>query len=189
MKKIKKIIPGLCLLVLTSCGNKNQISNIRQDSFHDMLSEGIFKAILRPYNFTAAGWIPNGMADIKINGNQIEVKSWLDDSSNVVHMQNIHVGTQCPSMEHDINQDGLVDMNESMNVAGKILMALDDDLNSQASTNRVYPKGNYSYFQTASQTNMRNLEGKVIIVTGTASNPALPIACGVIERIPDIANN
>ena len=187
MKKIKKIIPGLCLLVLTSCGDKNQISNMRKNSFHDMLSEGIFKAILRPYNFTAAGWIPNGMADIKINENQIEVKSWLDDSSNVVHMQNIHVGTQCPSLENDINRDGFVDMNESMKVAGKILMALDDDLNSQVMS--VYPKGNYSYFQTASLSKMVSVEGKVIIVTGTAGNPALPIACGVIERMPDIANN
>jgi hypothetical protein len=112
----------------------------------------------------------------------------MDDSSNVVHMQNIHVGTQCPSMDQDINHDGFVDMNESIKVAGKILMALDDDLNSQE-IGSVYPKGNYSYFQTAPLTNMRNFEGKVIIVTGTASNPALPIACGVIERMPDIANN
>ena len=184
---MKKIIPGLCLLVLTSCGGKNN-DDAANDIPQEMRSEGIFKAILRPYNFTAAGWIPNGMADIKINENQIEIKSWMDDSSNVVHMQNIHVGTQCPSMDQDINHDGFVDMNESIKVAGKILMALDDDLNSQE-IGSVYPKGNYSYFQTASMTNMRNLEGKVIIVTGTASNPALPIACGVIERMPDIANN
>ena len=185
---MKKIIPGLCLLVLTSCGGKNNDDAAANDIPQEMLSEGIFKAILRPYNFTAAGWIPNGMVDIKINENQIEIKSWMDDSSNVVHMQNIHIGTQCPSMDQDINQDGFVDMNESIKVAGKILMALDDDLNSQE-IGSVYPKGNYSYFQTASLTNMRNLEGKVIIVTGTASNPALPIACGVIERMPDIANN
>ena len=185
---MKKIIPGLCLFILTSCGGKEKYGAVANDIPQEMRSEGIFKAILRPYNFTAAGWIPNGMADIKINENQIEIKSWMDDSSNVVHMQNIHVGTQCPSMDQDINHDGFVDMNESIKVAGKILMALDDDLNSQE-IGSVYPKGNYSYFQTASMTNMRNLEGKVIIVTGTASNPALPIACGVIERMPDIANN
>jgi hypothetical protein len=101
MKKIKKIMPGLCLLVLTSCGGKGSDSSAAKDGPQEMLSEGIFKAILRPYNFTAAGWIPNGMADIKVIGEQIEVRSWLDDSSNVVHMQNIHVGTQCPSMEQD----------------------------------------------------------------------------------------
>ena len=184
---MKKIIPGLCLLVLTSCGGKNNDDTAAMDSPQEMLSEGIFKAILRPYNFTAAGWIPNGMADLKITGDQIEVRSWLDDSSNVVHLQNIHVGTQCPSMEQDINKDGFVDMNESMKVAGKILMALDDDLNSQVMS--VYPKGNYSYFQTASLSKMVSVVGKVIIVTGTAGNPALPIACGVIERMPDIANN
>jgi hypothetical protein len=185
---MNKIISGLCLLVLTSCGEKNNDDAATKDRPQEMLLEGVFKAVLRPYNFTASGWIPNGMADIKINENQIEVKSWLDDSSNVVHMQNIHVGTQCPSMEQDINRDGFVDMNESMKVAGKILMALDDDLNSQE-MGSVYPKGNYSYYQTASLSKMVSVEGKVIIVTGTANNQGLPIACGVIERMPDIANN
>jgi hypothetical protein len=190
MKKINRFISGLCLLALASCGGKDESSKSTQEKQHEVQTEGVFKAILRPYNFTAAGWIPNGMADIKVVGDEIEIKSWMDDSANVVHMQNIHVGSKCPSMAQDANKDGFVDFNESMNFSGKILMALDSDLNSQGTDGSIYPKGNYAYFQTGSLSAIRSaftqtVEGRVIIVTGTANDPSMPIACGIIERMPE----
>lgn len=213
MRSNKTIIPALCLLAITACGNsKHGDSGTRREGLQEMQSEGTFKAILRPYNFTVAGWIPNGMADIKIVGDHVEIKSWLDDSSNVVHMQNIHFGTQCPTAANDANQDGFVDFNETVKVSGKILVPLDEDLSAHSFGGNVYPKGNFSYFQTASLSAMvnsfsrgLNLEGKVIIVTGAAANRALPttvsavdgqtrefsmpIACGVIEKMPEVTNN
>lgn len=246
MKPIHKIIPALCLIALTSCGgNGGGGGDVNTDvgttaptpptpptpdSTPELppqmqVTEGTYKAILRPYNFNVAGWIPNGMTDIKIVADQIEVNSWLDDSANVVHMQNIHLGTECPKIGHDTNQDGFIDFNESIQIANKVLIPLDSDLNSQSGGLNIYPKGNFSYFQTASLKNMMsdlvavdpdpsdlnakldpneslNLEGKVIIVTGAAANRGLPetvsavsnqtrelsipIACGVIERIPEI---
>jgi hypothetical protein len=247
MRPINKIIPALCLLALTSCGGSgNGGSGGGSGANTDIgtnpptvptpdptpevpqemqVTEGTYKAILRPYNFNVAGWIPNGMTDIKIVANQIEVNSWLDDSANVIHMQNIHLGRQCPNAGHDLNQDGFVDFDESIQIANKILIPLDSDLNTQLAGLNIYPKGNFSYFQSASLETMMsdlvaadqdpsdlnaklgpneslNLEGKVIIVTGTAANRGLPetvsaisnqtrelsipIACGVIERIPEI---
>jgi hypothetical protein len=197
MKIKNKMIPALCLLSLASCGGSNESSNgpsIQQRE--EQLSEGSYKAILRPYNFTVAGWIPNGMADIRIQDDEIEVKSWLDDSANVVHMQNIHLGTECPTMAHDANNDGFVDFNETTKVAKKILIPLDADLNSQVSGNSIYPKGNFTYFQKASLSELMddlrlkdenpndyqvklaaneplNLAGRVIIITGSA-NKNLP---------------
>lgn len=234
MKKINHIVPVLCVLAFTSCGGSGGGGGGSTAAGNDhppqqmQVTEGTYKAILRPYNFTVAGWIPNGMADIKIVGDQVEIKSWLDDSSSVVHMQNIHLGTQCPTSANDLNSDGFVDFNETVAVTNKILVPLDSDLNSQSGGANVYPKGNFAYVQTASLENMMtdlkqqdldrndftakldasqglNLEGKVIIVTGTAANRALPatvstvnnqtrelsipIACGIIERMPEVANN
>jgi len=207
MKTKNKLIPALCLLSLASCGGSGNSGGpggeMRQET---QLTEGSYKAILRPYNFTVAGWIPNGMTDIKIQGDEIEVKSWLDDSANVVHMQNIHLGTTCPEMIHDGNKDGFVDFNETVKVANKILIPLDADLNSQASGNTIYPKGNFTYFQKASLSQLMsdlkeqdvdsgdyqvklanndhlNLAGKVIIITGAAANRALPSSVSTLNGL------
>jgi hypothetical protein len=218
MKHSKKILPLLCVLTLASCGgsggggsgSKNGTDE-RQREEEVQNIEGTYKAILRPYNFTVSGWVPSGMGDIKVTGDEIEIKSWLDDSQNVTHMQNIHMGTVCPGAEHDINKDGFVDFNESTRVSGQVLLPLDSDLTSQDVSN-VFPKGNFTYFQKASvsgivaslQKNL-NLEGKVIIVMGGAANRNLPgtvstvngmtkelsvpIACGVIQRHNTVTNN
>lgn len=218
MKHSKKILPLLCVLTLASCGgsggggsSKGGGSDERQREEEVVNIEGTYKAILRPYNFTVSGWVPSGMSDIKVTGDDIEIKSWLDDSQNVTHMQNIHVGTVCPGEEHDANKDGFVDFNESVRVSGNVLLPLDSDLTSQDVSN-VFPKGNFTYFQKASVSGIKaslnknlNLEGKVIIVMGGAANrnlPAtvstvngmtkelsVPIACGVIQRHTPVVNN
>ena len=204
---MKKIISVLCLLALTSCGAKKESTAIvRQEELET--TQGSFKAILRPYNFNLAGWIPSGMADIKIEGDQIEIKSWLDDSANVMHRQNIHLGSRCPTIDDDINHDGFVDLNESKKVAKEIFLPLNQDLDSLSLDENNYPIGNFNYHETASIRSLSQklkqnlkLSGKVIIVTGVASNRALPItvsqennqtressipiACGVIERMPN----
>lgn len=219
MKHSKKILPLLCMLSLASCGGGGGGSSSSgsgpgnppppQEEVENL--EGSYKAILRPYNFTVSGWIPNGVSDIKVVGNQLEIKSWLDDSSNVTHMQNIHLGTKCPDAEHDANRDGFVDFNESMRVSGNVLLPLDSDLSSQDASG-VFPKGNFTYYQKASVASIVatinrgfNLEGKVIIVMGAAADRNLPvtvstvngqtkelsvpIACGVIQRMGEIAIN
>ena len=204
---MKKIISGLCLLALTSCGAKKESTPIEHQEELET-TQGSFKAILRPYNFNLAGWIPSGMADIKIEGDEIEIKSWLDDSANVMHRQNIHLGSRCPGVDDDINHDGFVDWNESTKVAKEIFLPLDQDLDSLSLDETNYPIGNFNYHETASIRSLSQklkqnlkLSGKVIIVTGVASNRALPItvsqennqtressipiACGVIERMPN----
>ena len=206
---MKKIISALCLCLLTSCGAKKESTNlVRIPTLELETTQGSFKAILRPYNFNLAGWIPSGMADIKIEGDQIEIKSWLDDSANVMHRQNIHLGSRCPGVDDDINHDGFVDLNESKKVAKEIFLPLDQDLDSLSLDDNNYPIGNFSYHETASIRSLSqklnqnlNLPGKVIIVMGVASNRGLPttvsqennqtressipIACGVIERMPN----
>ncbi len=204
---MKKIISGLCLCLLSSCGAKKESTPVSQMQESET-TQGSFKAILRPYNFNLAGWIPSGMADIKIVGDEIEIKSWLDDSANVMHRQNIHLGSRCPSVDDDTNHDGFVDLNESKKVAKEIFLPLDQDLDSLSLEDNNYPIGNFTYHETASISSLSqklkqnlNLSGKVIIVTGVASNRGLPItvsqennqtressipiACGVIERMPN----
>ena len=195
MKNSNKVLSVLCLLTLASCGgDKGGGSSapsgpVKEEQIQE--TEGTYKAIMRPYNFNLAGWIPNGITDINIVSNEMEVKSWLDDSADVTHMQNIHIGTTCPGPEHDSNKDGYVDLYESMAVAGKILIPLDSEISAQDGSTE-FPKGNFSYFETVNipammddlqsadtntgdsmvklaPTQGLNLAGKVIIIMGSAN--------------------
>lgn len=205
------VLATLSTMTLVSCGGSGGGSKSSQNKPQQEMqsSEGNYKAILRPYNFQVSGWIPNGMTDIKIAGNTIEIRSWLDDSAAVTHMQNIHLGTVCPEARHDANKDGYVDFDESTKVSGQPLLALDSDI-ERSDEMSLFPKGNFTYFQKASlekisqelETNF-NIEGKVIIVMGSSNKtlPAtissvngqsrelsVPIACGVIQRMDQTAN-
>lgn len=206
MKQTSKILSVLSLAALVSCGgsgggSNNATNNTRQEM---QASEGTYKAILRPYNFTVSGWIPNGVTDIKVEGDSVEIKSWLDDSANVTHMQNIHYGSECPGPQHDVNGDGYVDFKESQAVSGGIMMALDSNIEDNREIS-VFPKGNFTYFQKADLKDIANalgqnlaIENKVIIVMGSINKalPAsistvngqsrelsVPIACGIIQAI------
>ena len=201
--KYNKALPVLCLLTLASCGgngggNKNAAPGLnhplkpengpRQEM---QATEGVYKAILRPFNYHVSGWVPYGMADIRIDGDEVDFKSWLDDSADIKHMQNIHVGTRCPGPEDDTNKDGYVDFNEAVAASGKVIMPLDGDLNSQGAGSNQFPVGDFDYAEKASLSAMMqdlqlddfnsndtmvklggdeglNLAGKVIIILGSS---------------------
>lgn len=210
MKYSKNIISALCLLALASCGGKNGGSgssggsrNEDEPRLEEQVAEGNYKAILRPTSFTLSGWIPSAVADIKIVGDEVEVKAWMDDAANVVHMMSIHAGTKCPELTHDANKDGFVDYNEMLKISKKVLIPLDGNLNSQNDGANAYPRGNFTYFQKASLGSIMNdltqsdldardhvvklhagenlnLAGRVIIVSGVAANRVLPASVSTI---------
>ena len=224
MKHSMKVISLLCVLNLASCGDDGGGSSSSVSRQERQQDEGNYRAIIRPLNYSISGWIPNGKMDIRIIEDSFEVKGWMDDSSNVTHLQNVHFGTKCPTAESDSNQDGFVDFNEALKVTRQILIPLDGNLATQLDGERGYPKGNYAYSQKTSLSALMNdlmardgndldsigklkddeglnLEGRVILIHGAADNRALPasvstapglshqasmpIACGVIERMPN----
>ena len=67
----------------------------------------------------------------------------------VIHAQNVRVGTRCPTLQDDLNQDGIIDASEGEAVYGPLLFPLDGDLSSQSSHDGVFPVGdtfgNYIY--------------------------------------------
>ena len=200
MHHSKRHLPFFYLLALASCGENHSqnVKQLNQNQYRaEVMKDGTYRAILRPYNNSLSGWIPNGKTEIKISQNQIEINSWIEDSANVMHIQNIHAGSECPSMEHDRNQDGFIDFYESQASVKKILIPLDSDLSSQLGGSHNYPRGNFNYYQTASLSDMTDdlkmpdqdasdemiklsptqdfsVEGKVIIVMGVSSNTMLP---------------
>lgn len=73
--------------------------------------------------------------------------------ANLIHAQNVRYGRRCPTIDDDLNQDGIIDAYEGELVYGKILIPLDGDLSSQSSHDGEFPVGdsfgNYIYARVA----------------------------------------
>lgn len=167
-----------------------------------------------------------GSSTIYITADQIKAFVRLfAGSPETWHMQNVFIGDRCPDIQDDLNLDGFIDIQEAYKVVGDIIIPLDGDISSQKSDLYVFPvaneSGSYSYEKAAKfkhfiadlkKTDKNeddniikldpyeelNLEGKVIIIQGVASDvvvPAsvasygsrkisqtLPVACGVFKR-------
>ena len=218
-KRFNPIYLFSALIFLVACGKDGDSdqNNSEFPSVEEQVSEGSYRAILRPMNNSLSGFIPSGVAEIKIVGDSVQVKTLLDDDAGVAHMQNIHISTRCPGQEHDLNQDGIVDIVESYKVTGSVLVPLDADLSSDEQGRGIYPVGrNFTYQETVPlkmlEDDVRkrtgenlNLAGRVVLIHGTANdtqisdsvqslnemskNASVPIACGVIYREVDTETN
>lgn len=141
------------------------------------------------------------------------------------HMQHVFIGDRCPDIRDDLNLDGFIDIQEAYKVVGNIIIPLDGDISSQKSELYTFPvaneSGSYSYDKEAKFKHFikdlkkadknendniikldpyeeLNLEGKVVIIQGVASDvvipetvasygsrktfQTLPVACGVFKK-------
>lgn len=117
----------------------------------------------------------------------------------LIHAQSVRVGRQCPTMDNDLNQDGIIDAYEGEVVYGKIFIPLDGDLTTQSSHDGEFPKGdiygNYIYARVTKfssfMKDLRNtvdhegyvklnpmepleIEGRVVVVHGVDEASGLP---------------
>lgn len=214
---MKNTIPLILLSasLLISCGkdDKSSSSHIgvtRTPALEEQAAEGSYRAILRPFNNHLSGFLPTGVAEIKITGDSVQVKTLLDDDARVVHMQSIHQGTTCPTILNDTNNDGLIDVVEAQAASGKVFIPLDGNLNSEEEGAGLYPfGGDFTYIENASLSKFEsdarartgqglNLSGRVVLIHGVngatkmpdsvatkgtmTRQASVPIACGILIR-------
>lgn len=162
--------------------------------------EGRYDAILRPLNTQLNGFIPSGRAKFNVSGETMEVTSYLEDDSRVQHIQNVHVGTRCPTQSDDENGDGLIDIVEMKKVTGDVLIPLDADLSSIAAGADSWPMGKgHTYVKSAKTTDMLNdlyassrlttdssinLAGRVVMVHGTVDLSRVPQSVQTLNGLP-----
>lgn len=206
----------LTLVFLASCGKSDggngggklrSLNNIEAK----LIDEGSYRALLRPFNNHLNGFLPSGIAEIEVRGDQITVKTLLDDDGRVMHMQSVHMGNRCPiTARDDQNGDTYVDIKEMEAITGPVLFPLDGNLNSHEEGAGQYPMGRgFTYIKTASLSKLAgdvksrsgqnlNLEGRVIVIHGVdprtklpdtfatrdglTPQAAAPIVCGIIKR-------
>lgn len=206
----------IILSLLTSCGKSSDPTSNRSEEQIDhsviqQKAEGSYRALLRPFNNHLNGFLPSGIAEIEVRGDQITVKTLLDDDARVVHMQSIHIGHRCPiTARDDKNGDSYVDIKEMEAITGEVLIPLDGNLNSAEEGAGQYPMGRgFTYIKTASLSKLAgdvksrtgqnlNLEGRVVVIHGVdprtklpetfavkdglTAQASAPIACGILKR-------
>lgn len=151
--KTSTIISILSLTVLIACGKNGGGKSIRQmEAETEPLSDGVYHAVLRPFNTQASGYLPTGTATFNIRGDNFSAKTLLDDNALINHRQSVHLGTRCPNNAmDDRNGDGFVDYAEALAVVGGVLIPLDNDLSSQQAGAEIYPqKTGFSYNKSTS---------------------------------------
>ncbi len=206
----------LILILIISCGksknNKEEKkppqtneNNSNSNNYPPENPEGNYISFLRPLNNQVSGRLPTGKVFIKIKSNIIQIKSFLDDDAKSFHIQAIYEGSECPKLQHDINQDGLIDLKELRNSVGKILIPLDSNISHQEDGFNQFPKGpsytyqeigsyedliknlyegnedEFSLFEKLKQNQPIRLHERVVIIHGTDLNAKIPDSFSVIS--------
>lgn len=187
------------LFLIISCGGSDggggSASGPQREEIALEEDQGLYLATLRPLNTHLSGFLPTGQMEIKVGGSAFQVKSVLEDDAPVVHMLNMHTSSECPSMGHDSNGDGLVDVNEMSVATGPVILPFDSDLSFQEKGE--FPRGSFTYVRSISvgalmqdlmapDSNPNDhivklsaaesfgLEGKVVMVHGVNGGTTIP---------------
>ena len=201
--------------LLTSCGDGSSSgkggSENRQAEEADIESQraamdgsniqGRYLAKFTTMNPHVVGTIPGSAQFIREDDRLSAFVRLFAGSPSIAHFQNVHSGTRCPTINDDTNGDGFLDIQETLNVVGPVLIPLDWDIGSQLAANRSWPKafpnGSYEYLKVTSFNRFwddlksedrnpddnisklaadegLNLEGKVVIIQGVDETKTLP---------------
>lgn len=199
MKNVTTLFLGASLLTLAACGNNDSSSSTKKQTNPLVVDEGHYQATLAPLNAHLAGDV-SGSALVKVKGDSMTFEVKVNGApSQIVHAQNIHIASECPTLSADVNNDGVIDAVEAQKSYGPIIIPLDNDLRTQEEKDAKFPtadfSGNYFYRQNVSMMEMMKdltskventnknivklksnlaLAGRQIVIYGVAADAAIP---------------
>lgn len=110
------------------------------------------------------------------------------------HPQHIHAAPSCPTLSHDANGDGFVDMAEGLDVFGLILVTLDAELHTVATDSfpTATATGRISYERRVSLRALLDLladeplalDTRVVVIHGVHPDAGLPETVGTVGGRP-----
>lgn len=110
----------------------------------DTINPQITGKITGAFTFSVEQLVDEVVGDVRL----------INAGPELIHAQNVRLGNRCPTIDDDLNADGIIDAQEGEKVYGKIFFPLDGDLNSQLSHDGEFPMGDhygsYIYARTAS---------------------------------------
>jgi hypothetical protein len=203
MKKI------LSLTLMTTafifgCGKEGSKSNspvMKEAKPLEVEINGTYQALLAPINKEVSGHLNGSLTLVREGDEFIADVRFSGGPVSSLHAQNIHIGSRCPGIEDDLNNDGFIDGTEGALVYDKIIIPLDDDLSNQWRGLGTFPVtdqyGYYFWSRAASFEKMMedlkeedinladefiklennkslNLLGKVVVIKGIPQSASLP---------------
>jgi hypothetical protein len=140
---------------LTSCGKNESGSSSHPNvtiQKQESNPQGVYRVVLSSINPLAE--TATGAGTIKLDEETIEINlKMIKLPKRTKLYQFINTAGECPKMQHDLNKDGYIDLQESMKVAGEILIPLDGELSSQIDGIEEMPASNgqgfYDYREKA----------------------------------------
>lgn len=207
MKNVTTLFLGASLLTLAACGNNDSSSTKKKQQPNLLITEeGHYQATLAPINAHLAGDVA-GSALVKVAGDSMTFEVKVNGSAaQVVHAQNIHIASECPTLSSDANKDGVIDAVEAQRSYGAVIIPLDNDLRTQVEKESKFPTsdftGNYFYRQNVSMNEMLKdltqkdndssdnivklnsnlgLEGRQVVIYGVAADAALPDSVATVN--------
>jgi len=157
-----KTIKLMSFLILLSCQN-HELGKNRKTAIQTSLNpidgsniEGHYQAKFITLNPHINGTIPGSANLYRISNRLFTYVRLFGGGVNAWHMQNIYIGSRCPTSSDDLNRDGFIDIIEAEKVLGKIIIPLDNNIKSQKAGEKRYPyadlSGNYTYERVTSFT-------------------------------------
>lgn len=200
------------VFLLTSCGKGAHRELVNQQKneqiYQQEVDEGKYRAILQPLAPELFG-ASEGILDIEIKGDHfIAAVNMHEVHSGIKHYQTILGHGSCPDLSDDMNGDGVIDINEALARAGKILIPLDSNVGSQLKGMDYGPIANnfgqYVYRRSTALSELLadlrfsdpdltdavvklpfgmnlNLPGRVVFIHGVQGDTFLPESVGTVD--------
>lgn len=186
--------------------NRNTVTPIKIDI--DAHIDGQYQAIFETLNHQITSKVTGAFTfsrEIEIDELVADVRI-ANGGPKLIHSQNIRLGHRCPTMDDDLNHDGIIDAREGEAVYGKIFIPLDGDISSQSSHDGEFPMGdiygNYIYSKVTKFTTFisdlhakdfegyvklkdkepLNIEGRAVVVHGVDEAAGLPASVASVGR-------
>ena len=190
--------------LITGCGkegSKNNSTGMKESRPLEVEMNGVYQALLAPVNKDVSGHLNGSLTLVREQDEFIADVRFSGGPVSSLHAQSIHVGSRCPGIKDDLNNDGFIDGAEGALVYDKIIIPLDDDLSTQWIGLGTFPvTDQYGYYFWSRATSFEklmkdlkdedinpndefikiennkslNLLGKVVVIKGVPQSTSLP---------------
>lgn len=201
------LIHACCLVLILSCGQ-----GFQKEAFLSATEKpGDYYASLKSLNDKLGNY--NGWARFTILDDQFwaRLKVMGPPDSQTSHPQYLTHGGRCPNSKDDLNNDGYLDILETLRVTGPLLLPLDSNLNTRLrgidNFLRIKKQGFYFYSKSSSLKRMiqdllkppflpnqimaslrardeLNMNKRIVLVMGISEDLPLPITVNTVPSLP-----